>query len=237
MKTLRFLPLLAVLAACNANWSGTDCVTASTEPIERELTVQPFNGVVSAGSIDVVLTRGDVQHVVASGPAELLDIISTEVKSGVWQIRTTKCYSTTRPVSIAITIPKLTSAEVEGSANITGATPFSPESIDIGIEGSGNIELQVECKDAQVEIAGSGSVTLTGTCGTLKASIAGSGDIKGVDLSCATAKVAISGSGDVELTVIQELSADINGSGDVRYRGRPTVSSDINGSGSVAPME
>jgi hypothetical protein len=232
-KSLLPLFLLALLPACHM----TDCVTANGEPVERTLEVDDFTGIVSEGSIDVIVTRGNEQRVVARGPAEIVGMLNTEVKKGVWHIGTKDCYNSRKPVTVEITMPDLTEAGVAGSGSITGKSLFEPQSIDLSIAGSGNIRLELNSPDVESDIAGSGTISLKGTTAAFSAEIAGSGSIHAFDLSAAKADVDIAGSGDVEVTVIEALDADIAGSGDVRYKGRPKVSSDIAGSGSVSGAE
>lgn len=229
--------LPAVVIGLSGCMGMGDCVQGTSAPVQREITLAAFTGVVSEGAVDVTLTRGDVQHVVATGPAELLDLIETEVSKGVWHIDLKKCYTTHQSFHIDITVPAIEQAAVEGSGSITSTSTFDGDRLGLSIAGSGNITMQVNMKHAEVDIAGSGSVTLSGTSGELETSIAGSGDLHAVGLSAAIATASIAGSGTVEVTAVEKLNADITGSGDVRYKGRPEVKSNIVGSGSVSSLE
>lgn len=229
------LPFLVLgLAGC---MGMGDCVQGTSAPVEREITLAEFTGIVSEGAVEVNLTRGDAQHVVATGPAELLDLIGTEVDKGVWHIDLKKCYTTHQPFRIDITVPRIEQAAVEGSGSITSASTFDGDKLGLSVAGSGNITLQVNMKRIGMDIAGSGNITLSGTSSELEASIAGSGDVHAVGMSATSATAHIAGSGTLEITAVEKLKADITGSGDVRYKGRPELKSNIVGSGSVSALE
>lgn len=233
MKQLAFLLPLIALGGCDF----ADCVTANGESVERTIDLPVITGVETQGSIDVTITQGNEQRIVVRGPKEIVDMIRSEVKNGVWSIGTEHCYNTNKAITVEITMADLQKAAVAGSGSITGKSLFEPEQIDIEVAGSGDIALEVNAKSVDVDIAGSGSITLRGTTADVQVDIAGSGDVHGFDLSAANGDVDIAGSGNVELTVIEKLDAEIAGSGDVRYKGRPQVKSDVAGSGSVSGVE
>lgn len=232
MKTLLpfGLALALTLGACNF----TECITANGDPVERPMELATITGVASHGPIDVVITRGETQRVVARGPKAIVDMIKTDVDKGVWEISTDACFNTRGPITVEITLADLTYASVAGSGSITGKSLFQPEDLDLRVSGSGDIQLVVNAKEIDADVAGSGSIVLRGTSSDLEVSVAGSGDVKAFELTTNTADVRVAGSGDVEVRVIEALKARVAGSGDVRYKGQPRVTSDIAGSGSVS---
>ncbi len=235
MKNL-FLPGLLLAFTLNA-CDHVDCITANGAAVERTIELPPITGVASHGSIEVVLTRGETQRVVARGPQEILALIKTDVDKGILNVRTEGCYTTRQPVVVEITLPELTHASVAGSGNITGKSLFQPGELDLEVSGSGNIQLEVNSKDIEADVAGSGSIMLRGTTGELEVSVAGSGNLKAFELAANTAEVRVAGSGNAEMNVIDTLKVRVAGSGNVRYKGQPHVTSDITGSGSVSAAQ
>ncbi|MCB0790869.1 MAG: DUF2807 domain-containing protein [Flavobacteriales bacterium] len=233
-KTLLLLP---VLLFGTASCSQMDCVQGTGQVDQRELMVPPITGVITEGSIDVDLMHGDAQKVIAEGPSAILDIIETKVKNGVWTVRTSQCFNSSKRVVVHVTIPELGSVGVEGSGNIRSTDTFNGKDLDVHIAGSGDISLPVNYQKIKASIAGSGSITLSGTTNTFDVNVAGSGDVHAAELSSADAEVDVAGSGDVDLTAVQSLDVEVAGSGSVRYRGQPKLSTSIEGSGKVVPME
>lgn len=233
MRT-HLLPLLLILPLVQGCRTIT-CVDAPGPVVMRDLTVEPFTGVISEGAIDVEITQGPVQQVKAEGPAAALDLLSTQVKAGVWHVRTTECFTSDVDLIVRITMPVLERVGVEGSGDVHCTGAFAGERMEVTVDGSGDITAPVSARTLKVSIQGSGDVTLSGTVGEADLGIAGSGNVEGLDLSAGRADVEIKGSGDVSLTAVDALNARILGSGNVRYRGTPKVSSTITGSGAVTP--
>ncbi|MBK6627680.1 MAG: DUF2807 domain-containing protein [Flavobacteriales bacterium] len=228
------LPLLIFLPLVQGCWN-MNCVDAPGPVVTRDLSVAPFNGVITEGSIDVEILQGPVQQVKAEGPAAALDLLDTDVKSGVWHVRTTECFMSDVDLVVRITMPTLERVGVEGSGDVNCSGAFAGERFEVTVQGSGDITVPVSARTLKVDIQGSGDVVLSGTAGEAELIIAGSGNVEGLELSTGSADVEIMGSGDVALTAVDMLDARIMGSGNVRYRGTPKVSSTITGSGAVTP--
>ncbi|HMQ77556.1 MAG TPA: head GIN domain-containing protein [Flavobacteriales bacterium] len=228
------LPLLLALPLVQGCWN-MNCVDAPGPVVTRDLAVEPFTGVISEGAIDVEITQGPVQQVKAEGPATALDLLSTQVKAGVWHVRTTECFTSDVDLIVRITVPVLERVGVEGSGDVHCTGAFAGERMEVTIAGSGDITVPVSTRALKVGIQGSGDVSVEGTAGEAELRIAGSGSVEGLGLSAGRADVEIKGSGDVSLTAVDALNARILGSGNVRYRGTPKVSSTITGSGAVTP--
>ena len=228
------LALLMSLPLMQGCWT-LNCVDAPGPVVMRDLTVEPFTGVITEGAIDVEIVQGPVQQVKAEGPAAALDLLSTQVKAGVWHVRTTSCFKSDVDLVVRITVPTLERIGVEGSGDLYCTGAFASEWLEVTVDGSGDITTPVSARTLKVSIRGSGDVALSGTAGEADLHIAGSGNVEGLELSAGRADVEIMGSGDVALTAVDLLNARIMGSGNVRYRGTPKVSSTITGSGAVTP--
>ncbi len=122
-------------------------------------------------------------------------------------------YSSSQPVKITISTPKLSAIRVMGSS-------------DVNVTG-------IEAKDFTAEISGSGDITLKGKADFARFDIKGSGDIKGEGLKAKDGRAYIAGSGDISMAVTGELEAEIKGSGDITYIGDPKVKTNIMGSGNI----
>jgi hypothetical protein len=228
------LPLLLALPLVQGCWN-MNCVDAPGPVVTRDLAVEPFTGVITEGAIDVEIVQGPVQQVKAEGPAAALDLLSTQVKAGMWHVRTTSCFKSDVDLVVRITVLALDHVGVEGSGDVHCTGAFAGERLEVTVDGSGDITAPVSARTLKVSIQGSGDVSLSGTAGEADLGIAGSGNVEGLDLSAGRADVEIKGSGDVSITAVDVLNARILGSGNVRYRGTPKVSSTITGSGAVTP--
>ena len=225
---LLLLFLAALLSACD---DDDFCIRGEGDTETRTLSLADFNGVSVNGSTEVYIRRGEVQQVEVKGQSNVLDELETEVSGGVWNIEFDRCIRRHRTVEVYITVPELTSAEVNGSGFVELEDVFEVEEFFTRITGSGEIRARVAAEEVTSRISGSGSVRLAGTASVQDVSISGSGNHEAFDLRTNATSVTISGSGKAEVTVADELNVEISGSGRVYYRGNPTINSNISGSG------
>lgn len=127
-------------------------------------------------------------------------------------------------------------ADVSGSGSMELKGHFG--SFESDVSGSGRIALSATIDNtADFGISGSGRITARGSADVVRTRISGSGKVLAADLQTNRCDVRISGSGDVEISVKNELEANISGSGSVSYRGNPKkINSNSSGSGKVRKM-
>lgn len=223
-----------ILASCGM----IDCVQGSGEVTSENRPVSPFENVTSAGSMDVVVTQGSTQSIRVEAEENIIPLIKTEIANGTLTISTKKgsCFSTTKGVTVYVTMPTVKRLVVDGSGDFSGATKIVSSGLDLEINGSGDMNLNVE-GPVNTSIDGSGDVVLAGKAPKLAISVNGSGDVHADKLVTESASVDVDGSGDCILNVTRELTVSVNGSGDVTYRGNPpSVHTSIHGSGDVQKL-
>jgi len=175
----------------------------------------------SANAIDTVETRGSVDIVSRPGPtgvvvaadSNIAPLISTKVANGTLTVSDDGSYSTHNPVTVYVTSPAITSVQTSGSADID-VSNADPTSVDVNIQGSGDIKLSGQTQ----------SVSLT---------TSGSGDVDAKNLKAQSADITVSGSSDVTVSASQTAKVDVSGSGDVDIYGHPSMTQNISGSGDV----
>ncbi len=238
MRLTFTLPALIASVSFITACTPWDCEKGTGTVVKQPVTVAAFQGIVVEGSLDVRLIRADVQQVDAEGQANLIALITTEVKNGVWHIGTKKCYSTDKPFIIHIALPTVDMVSVHGSGDVKSTDTFAMDELSVDVHGSGEVHLAVDAGTVHATIAGSGDIDLNGTCATLNSSVAGSGDIDAAGLKATHAKADVAGSGDITVQAIESLDANIAGSGDITYRGNPgKVNKNIAGSGDIKHAE
>ena len=223
-----------LFASC---WPG-ECVTGKGAVVKRDLVVGAFHGIVVQGSMDVSVSPSPTQNISVEGQENLVGLVETVVKDGIWTIRTTECYRTDKPFTVHVKVPSLDRVSVQGSGDVTGTGTFESGTMDLSIQGSGDMDLALKSNTVQANVQGSGTIKLSGTCGNLKADVQGSGDVKAGNMSTANATANVNGSGDITVKVAGTLDARISGSGDVRYKGTPAeIKKQVSGSGDIGPAK
>ena len=258
MKTLQltrtlYLALLAgfFLTACDAegilpceNGDGTRVAEARTET--------GFDQILLDLPGDVYISQGQDFNIEITAQQNIIDEIETEVTGSLLVIRNNRCIRSYKTIRIDITLPEISSLEVDGSGDIYVLDRFSGSNLDLFVKGSGSIDMlgdyqkvylevdgsgdismDTEAIEFETRVKGSGDVFLTGETQIHNVDMDGSGNLESFDFVSEVCDVKIEGSGDADIHVTDELSVRILRSGDVRYKGTPTVDANITGSGQL----
>lgn len=228
---------LAAMAAAGCSQSRGESPGPATT---RNFQVAGFERIEVGGPYEVTVTTGGAPSVRASGGERAIERMIVEVENGTLKIYTKKrtlnfgWSNRSGPVQLAVTVPRLTGAEIGGSGTIR-VDKVSGDMFDAGVAGSGELSLgQVDVARLKAGIAGSGAIKAgQGRAGTVEYDIAGSGDIDAGGLVAEVAKVSIAGSGEVTANATGTASVDIAGSGDVRLTGGAKCTVSKAGSGDV----
>ncbi|MEM7162650.1 MAG: head GIN domain-containing protein [Bacteroidota bacterium] len=238
MKKAVLLLALVFSSLFLVNWGfpwGWDCVKGKGEVIEENIKLDEFNSFSIASSANVIVNRGK-QNVTIKGQKNIIDLLERDVKKGMWEIDFEESVCINKEFTVYITIPDLETVSIDGSGNISSKSGFAGEDMNFLINGSGNIEMEVDAANVRSKINGSGNIRLYGTCNDHVITIAGSGDVMCEDMRSTNTDIKIMGSGDCEVNVSEDLDATIMGSGDVRYKGEPNLNKSIMGSGDIKKM-
>ncbi|MFO7616877.1 MAG: DUF2807 domain-containing protein, partial [Bacteroidales bacterium] len=149
MKTSHFIvaviALLLILApgcCLTGGWIG---IRGEGPVIERKLDIRDFKGVNLGNSAQVFLIPGERVEVRVEGQENIIENLKREVEGDVWDIGFKRPVSHAETLRIYITMDQLRSARISGPGNITGRGLFDGgQDLDLGVSGSGNINLEVE---------------------------------------------------------------------------------------------
>ncbi|WEK36801.1 MAG: DUF2807 domain-containing protein [Candidatus Pseudobacter hemicellulosilyticus] len=231
------LPAAAVLTltACEKKLTGDGPV------VSQERQPAAFSRIILQVPATLYFTQETDTRFRIDAQQNILDEIETPVFDGEMRIRfkDNKNLGRHDPVVMRISNAVIQGLRLDGSANIQASSTIQASSLDLGINGSGNIVMgRLELTDRlTARISGSGSISaLEGTAHSANLRISGSGNISVSQVLFQTAETEISGSGDIRLSVEDRLDAKISGSGSVYYRGNPAVNANISGSGSVKQL-
>ncbi|MEM1000949.1 MAG: head GIN domain-containing protein [Bacteroidota bacterium] len=242
--------LFSLSSSCNRD---ATCTKGQGNLVTQTIDLPDFAGLRILTAADVVLTQGEVQRVAITAQQNVIDLLKRTVDGNIWPIEFEGCFETSEPITIEITLPTLTYAAIEGSGNLTGTNRFTDlNRVELAIEGSGDLTLNLEAIAADTRASGSGDLDLNLTANTLNFrnsgsgdqrftgsapefiySNAGSGSCSAFGLAADNIAVANTGSGDCRVTANQNLNVNLGGSGDVYYRGRPAIELIDNGSGEL----
>ncbi len=195
--------------------SSTSGTEGSGVPATQTRDVAAFKSVELAGGNNVVIHVGEKQSVVVKADNNLLNRVTTNVKSGTLVIGNTPGSLTAKsPMSVEVNLPSLNVVTLAGGGTIV-VTGIKTESLTVSLSGSGNL-------------TGSGTATF------LDLSVSGSGNAQFMQLAASDAHAVVSGSGNIFVTATKSLDASIPGSGTIIYSGNPQdVTKSVTGSGAI----
>ncbi len=228
------LLMISILPGCELGscTKGEGSIERTVRPVE------PFRAMVLNSSIDVRLTPGTTQTMEIEAQTNLVELVKAEVNDGILTISVEDCFRTDGPFLVHLTTPSLETITIQGSGDIQGTGPMHADAMDLRVQGSGDMRLEIMAERLKATVQGSGDVFLSGAVGVLETRVQGSGDVRATELAAQDVKASIMGSGDIAVQCNGVLEASVMGSGDITYRGTPTgVLQNIKGSGSIRAME
>lgn len=177
--------------------------------------VAAFHSVELAGSNNVLIRVGEKQSVVVRADENLLDNVTTEVRSGELVVANTPgSFTTKTPMRVEVSTPTLNALTLSGSGNIV-------------VNG-------IETESLKVTLAGSGTLSGSGTATRLDVTVSGSGVVQFTRLVATDVRAVVSGSGSIFITATKTLDASVPGSGAIIYLGNPQdVTRSVTGTGAI----
>jgi hypothetical protein len=177
-----------------------------------------FQEVALAGIGTVNVYPGESPSVRVTTDDNLMRHVETRVENGVLEIRPRRPIAPRTGLTVDVTVPHLTGAQVAGAGNLN-LMGVSADSLDVSISGAGTLSGQ-------------------GHVGQLTASISGVGEADLENLYADDARVEISGAGEASVYAIKSIDARISGIGDIVCYGNPDrVAQQISGIGELTLEE
>lgn len=235
-KILFFCALIPFLVACGFM---AEKVEGNGQLASETREVSNFRNVEANGPMDIILQDQPGTGVKIEADQNLLSYIVTETDDHTLKIETKRGFNlrSRNSIRVYISAPVFNKVSLGGSGNISSqGVLVNPDEMRLDLDGSGNIDVQVNTPSLESKMNGSGNIKLRGSADEWDAVLSGSGNMYCFELNTQEAEVSINGSGDAEVMATKKLDLKINGSGQIRYKGSPNVESHINGSGSVSKV-
>jgi len=243
MKLLKTTLVLALtvmsLTSCNAQWGNGKKIKGNGNYTTIKRSTSDYDAIKLAGWMDFELVSGTEGTIILEGEENLLNYITTEVKSNslIIKIENNINLKPSGNKTIKITVPfeDIDKVTLSGSGDVTSNTTINSKNFEARVSGSGDVTLDVQSSSVEGSVTGSGDLTLTGNTKNLNASVTGSGDFHGEKLQSDNTEAKVTGSGGIKVYSNNSLKAKVTGSGDIHYKGNPTnVNKKVTGSGDIS---
>lgn len=224
---IAFVIIMGFISSCN-------CIQGTGPIVSEKRDVANFSEIELDLNADIYLVQDTTVSLTFEAQENLINYIRTDVSRDKLRLYFKEnCYLSDETIRFYISLRELSGITVDGSGVIDGNGAFSSEVVDLDINGSGKIMLNLVANKIDIDINGSGSIYLKGSSQKMKCDINGSGNVYASDHTAYKAFIDVSGSGDCEVYVHDLLDANITGSGSVYYSGNPEIQTHVKGSGSV----
>lgn len=182
-------------------------------------------------TVDSSFTFNEVR---LSAQDNILDQICTPVVNGIMTIDFQSCIKQHSDIGLELRIRDLSHLELTGVGDVSGASLISLDTLDISINGSGEVRLLLKTTELNTSIQGAGNVYLDGDCSRHNFSINGGGDVHGFEFVTDSTIGSIQTTGRARVHTNVFLEGNLNGIGDLLYRGEPaTIQRYGTGSGEI----
>lgn len=250
MKKLFAICILFIftLTGCAiVNLNAEDVLFGKGEIKSHELNIGEFDSVQINGDFEIVYRYGASTSVVAEMQDNLFENLFAHVNdynSETEKISVLSIYSYchlrtsgNKYPKIIITAPQLKDFYIQGSAVMKDSDPIIANIINIVIEGTSDIDINVETEYLGIDVSGVGNAKISGTANNTLFNISGTGNINALDHQTKTATVYMSGTGNASIYSTDSLDINVSGTGSLKYKGNPEITQEISGMGSVKKVD
>ena len=98
-------------------------------------------------------------------------------------------------IKLYVSIKDINSLQVNGGGKIISENSIASDDLELGVTGSGDMNIDIKGKKVRAEVSGSGNMTLKGYATSLDASMSGSGNLNAFNCDLESGVVKVSGSG------------------------------------------
>lgn len=254
-----FIAFLATMQSCIDPYCPVSkCVNGNGSIVSEEFLLDNFNSVVSKTVVDIEIIQGEEQKVLVEGHENMIHELWLRVSNGRLDIDLPEgCYNNFE-LKVYITVPEVKNLIIESTGNILVGQFVDLQSLYLRVDGTGDIisdgtigvdgQLQIEVEstgivnldvtanEVETYIDGTGNVTLNGSCKSQFIESKSTGIYRAYDFDSEECRVFSNGVGDVHVYVTKTLNVTINSVGSVYYKGNPSVKSYDNGVGDLIPV-
>lgn len=216
MKNKPSLAVLALLILFSAgcDWRG---IRGNGTIKTEQRPVSPYTRIDAGGFYDIQWQPGSPSLSITTDE-NLLSNIETSVSGNVLKIETHGQIAPTHGVTVVITGPSLSGAELSGALKLE-ATQLSGDRFTL-------------------ETSGATKVTLAGGTNRLVASLTGASRLDAATLQTQDVEISVTGAGRADVMATNSLKAAITGAGRVSYGGNPkSVEKKVTGAGKISPRD
>ena len=207
----------------------TSCLSIFNKPVDGDGNVTSefrnlgsFSGIEVSSGINVYVKFGTVSDSIKVVADENLhELIQTEVKGDILRIRVKKVIREAEEKNIFISVNSLDRIDVSSAAEIKGENVLVCDGLKINISSAGELDIEIQAEDVNIEMSSSSFALLTGTARKIKADVSSAAHLQASDLISEKCNLKVSSAGNIEVNVSDVLNGDASSAGRIIYQGNP----------------
>ncbi|MBU6452817.1 MAG: DUF2807 domain-containing protein [Cyanobacteria bacterium REEB67] len=185
----------------NTPTAGPTSTAAAGFRAQKSLELKDFHAIDSSAVATLVITDGQPFAVIVEAEESVVPKVVTTVKDGVLNISLEKDVSTSNPVRILISLPKLDKLTLAGVGEVTVSGVKEPF--------------------LTIKQSGAGSCNISGSADMVDLTLSGVGSAQLKELKARALTALLSGTGSAHVFASESLTATISGIGSLKYSGNP----------------
>ncbi|MEP2667544.1 MAG: head GIN domain-containing protein [Cyclobacteriaceae bacterium] len=215
---------------------------------KKTLELPEFKSIYVNSNYTVYLKQTNKQEVKVEALAEIYEATEIKVEDGILMINVERKPDAPNKslwakiddiklnptMKVYVSIKDINALQVNGRGKIISENSIASDDLEIGLTGSGAMDIDVKGKKITTDISGSGTIVLKGYATSNTISLSGTGILNAFNCELENATIKVGGSGMAEINVSENMEAFIMGSGSIKHKGNTKkVTKKVYGSGSI----
>jgi hypothetical protein len=221
---------------------------SSAQVTKKTLELPEFKSIYVNSNYTVYLKQTNKQEVKVEALADIYAATEIKVEDGILMINVERKpdapnkslwekiddIKVNPTMKVYVSIKDISKLQVNGRGKIISENSIASDDLQIGLTGSGSMDIDVKGKKIATDISGSGTILLKGYATSNTISLSGTGILNAFNCELENVTIKVGGSGMAEINVAENLEAFMMGSGSIKHKGNTKkVTKKIYGSGSI----
>ncbi len=230
LNSLVFISLSALLlSSCN----GFDCINGSGNQVTESRDIGTFTNVETNGSLTIVLSQDSISSVRILADDNIQDKIQTKLRGNTLRIDIEGNFCDAGPVTVYLSSKDYQQIESSGSVEITSEGKLNLNELEIELQGSSKVMLDLNAKSLKTSSSGSSEIELKGQAGSHDLEMTGSSSVEALDFVVGEYRINSTGASKSRINVLNVLEVNSHGASEVEYKGKPSKIEKDNSGASV----
>ncbi|MFZ1807857.1 MAG: head GIN domain-containing protein [Cyclobacteriaceae bacterium] len=226
----------------------TVAATSLAQVTKKTLELPEFKSIYVNSNYTVYLKQTNKQEVVVEALADIYEATEIKVEDGILMINVERKPEAPNKslwakiddiklnptMKVYVSIKDINTLQVNGKGKIISENSIASDDLEIGLTGSGSMDIDVKGKKITTDISGSGTIVLKGYATSNEISLSGAGILNAFNCQLENVTIKVGGSGMAEINVAENMEASMMGSGSIKHKGNTKkVTKKVYGAGSI----